>query len=604
MENLNVIEDSEREFLDAFFTVDENVRSLIEREKGDWLFNKINSLKYDSTAIEDIGRELKSVLKPMELLLINQPWFNWGGFLSWNYFDEEPFLLESFYSTNSGYNTEKIKIPRYKFARNFYNSQFFSSEYDFQEILGLTFEEETQSFPILLIWRRTGNRTENPFQNILHFCDVTALNTLTQDEEFNKRFEDLLNFVNGFRNYKISLNAPEFKQLADKIRNVTNFVLTKNPEIIKEEIESLREKLFKSNPNIFFTDKQFLNLLFWNRCFDETWQYIFYIPGNFLKNIGAGGVVFASEELPTLMQYKLIEQSINRVFGEVAIVFGAVESRMKERSESIRAPFHEFKTISSATKQLIKKIERHPNLLLTISKDAELSEAFDKAKFFSGYANIAYSYFKHRGSGKWQHYDELTEEGLENVDKILSLMYKPALGNTFYRWHTTDGIRDFIHSYKDKLFDSVFNIKNHSQLSHLQVKGEWQTAFYVASFILTCNMIEHGIKAMSEIGNLINFWHELSLTENPRTRTFSFCNIYTSDQATYDGLKRIKNRFEEGNSFDFKNYGGMLVLDTILGDFRTKRLEIKVDFLKKNDSYDWVSFDLSLPNEAFEEVSV
>ena len=81
MGNSKVFEDSERKFLDAFFNVDDNVRLLIERDKGDWLFNRINSLKYDGSALEDLRTELKSVLQPMEELLVKQPWFNWGGFL-------------------------------------------------------------------------------------------------------------------------------------------------------------------------------------------------------------------------------------------------------------------------------------------------------------------------------------------------------------------------------------------------------------------------------------------------------------------------------------------------------------------------------------------
>lgn len=583
---------SEGDFLKAFLKVDDRVQDLMKGNEGQGLYNKIQNLKSDENVAGQLQDILNHILEPMKELLIKQDWYNWSGFICWDYFREKPIVLITACSEN-------LSQTRYEFARDLYKQEnIFNRGNGFQDILALTFNKGVQSVPILLEWKRPGSvEEENPFKDI-HTCSVNQLNEALNDEECKERYEDLLSFVDTEYNRKAN-DEPTYQLFAARINDVSDILLRKDRRIIASETDSLKLRLFEQISDATFTEKELLNLVVWNRCFDNTWQYIFYVPGAFLNNMGVGGIVLASNRLPGYTEYRLIEQTINRVFSQLAIVFGAVESRSKARVETIRAPYHEFSTFSNAIQAFINSVDEHPGLLEIISGDSHLTELHERAKFYNEYLNIVLSYFKHRETDGWFLLKQ-TKLPTNNIRNILNSMYKPALGYTILQWQDNRRYGRFISSHKNQLINSIYNINDNSRLSSLRIKGKWQTAVFVGCFILTCNMLEHGIKAMSKRDDLINPWHELAFVEDPKGKTFSFRNVYSDDEPTRNELDRIKGRFEQGVSFDFKRYGGMLVLDTIFEDLKTEHLDIKINF-EDTDGQNWVCFNLTLPNEAFEE---
>lgn len=594
--NNNNFSTSENMFLEAFFEVNDNLQFLIEEkvEGEEWLYNIIFKLKGDENAADELKETLKGILKPLEELLKRQEWFNWAGFICWDYFRDKPILLETFWSPN----TEVVDFCRYEFARDLYKQEnIFTPQYGFQDILGLTFTKGVKNSPIILEWKREDGKGRKESYESIHFCEVNALNELLDDETFLKKFNDLMFFVST-ECCKERRGEPQYREFADKIKSLSEYVLAENKGIIKGTTDNLKDTLFKSPTDAFFSRKEFLNILFWNRCFDDKWQYIFYVPGAFLHNLGVGGIVFATNKLPGFIEYRLIEQTINRVFGELAIVFSAVESRLKERAETIRAPYHEFSTFSNAIQTFISSLEHHAYIKKIILEDSNLFELYDRAKFYNDYLNIVLSYFKHRGSDGWFLLSQ-AEFPTDNVEQILKSMYKPAIGYTILHWQNNKLYKKFINKHKDELKNSQYNIVDKIGLNLLQIDGKWQTAVFVACFILTCNMLEHGIKALSETETSIKTWHELKFFNSAGNYTFSFGNIYSPDEATRNELFRIKSRFESGESFDFKRYGGLLVLDTIYEDLKSEGLKIDVNISKDQN---WVYFDLSLPIAVFKEV--
>lgn len=311
----------ESELIECFQKIEEEFLGFLNSKvnKEHFVIDEIGNLYlHPETAIKKLRDKFAPVVEPCLLDTFN---VNWVGFLLWDEFNETFRILHRYPSKKI--SEDRCKLNRYHFLSRFLKSPQFEEKGFIEPMTRIIFREFSRTQTLILSWARSSplpdleSVTKEKFPEILRPVPVT-FDSLNEIQMVGHQLNEIEGFVKNHCNRQYE--GEIFKTLADKISDLAEMISNdkKGGKILENATNEIDRRFRTENDSEneprLVEPLHFCQSLIWNRLFDDSWQYLYYIPARFFEKYAVSGIVFASEGFLEVHTHSMLSQMVNRLF--------------------------------------------------------------------------------------------------------------------------------------------------------------------------------------------------------------------------------------------------------------------------------------------------